>query len=205
MNTSPLLGPEGVQQRIAELQKKLDSVCGPSFDSFVASAPSGLSGSIGNPFSSSLGGDIRGNVPFNPMAPGAKIAPEAPADLRGLISDAAEESGVDDTLFDALISVESGYNPTARSKAGALGLSQLMPDTAKSLGVDPLDPKSNLRGGAKYLAQLLKEFGSAPLALAAYNAGPGAVRKAGNAIPPYPETEAYVNRIMAIYNARKKA
>src|SRR4051794_39841885 len=114
MNTLPLLGPEGVRQRVAELQKKLDSVCGPSFDSFVASAPSGLSGSIG------------GNAPFDPMAPGTKIvAPEAPSNLRGLISDAAQESGVDDSLFDALVSVESGYNTNARSKAGALGLTQL--------------------------------------------------------------------------------
>lgn len=99
-------------------------------------------------------------------------------------------------LFLALINQESGFNEKAKSVVGALGLTQLMPATAKSLGVNPLDPVQNLIGGAKYLAMMINQFGDYKKALAAYNAGAGAVKKY-NGIPPYKETQNYVKSIMA--------
>ena len=102
-------------------------------------------------------------------------------------------------FFRANIAVESAFNPTARSPVGAIGLGQLMPDTARALGVDPHDPEENLRGSARYLLAQLARFGSRELALAAYNAGPEAVAVYAG-IPPYPETVAHVQRVMAIYS-----
>ena len=103
-------------------------------------------------------------------------------------------------LISALIQQESGFNPNATSKAGAQGLMQLMPSTARAMGVtNPMDPQQNLQGGVKYLKQQLEQFnGNIPLALAAYNAGPGAVKQHGG-IPPYPETKQYVQKILKRY------
>jgi cell wall-associated NlpC family hydrolase len=110
---------------------------------------------------------------------------------------AAIGQGVDPNLFMSLIAHESGWNPSIVSPVGAVGLGQLMPATAQSLGVsDPTDPVQNLRGAAHYLKQQLTAFGGSPkLALAAYNAGPAAVRKYGG-IPPYAETQHYVQSVM---------
>lgn len=107
---------------------------------------------------------------------------------------AARKHGIPEDLFLRLVKQESGFNPKAKSHAGAIGLAQLMPGTAKSLGVDPKDPKQNLDGGARYLKIQYVKFKSWRLALAAYNAGPGAVLKHGG-IPPYKETKNYVKRI----------
>ena len=109
--------------------------------------------------------------------------------------------GVESALLHAVISVESRYSPKAVSKSGAIGLMQLMPETAKRYGVtDPLDPLQNLRGGARYLRYLLKKYNNdRNLALAAYNAGEASVAKYGNQIPPYPETTNYVPRVMEYY------
>ena len=104
---------------------------------------------------------------------------------------AAQRHGVPEELFLRLVHQESRFNANAKSHKGALGLAQLMPETAQRLGVDPLDPFQNLDGGARYLAQQFKNFGSWRLALAAYNAGPEAVRKYGG-VPPYEETRNYV-------------
>jgi soluble lytic murein transglycosylase-like protein len=108
---------------------------------------------------------------------------------------AARRHGVPEDLFLRLIAQESGWNPSARSHKGAVGLSQLMPSTARRLGVDPKDPHQNLDGGARYLAQQYRTFGNWRLALAAYNAGPAAVRKYGG-VPPYKETRGYVLAIL---------
>ena len=108
---------------------------------------------------------------------------------------AARANGVPEDLFLRLVQQESNWNPAAQSHKGALGLAQLMPQTARILGVDPLVPAENLRGGAKYLAQQYRKFGSWRLALAAYNAGPEAVTRHGG-VPPYKETQNYVRKIL---------
>jgi soluble lytic murein transglycosylase-like protein len=107
----------------------------------------------------------------------------------------AREEGVDPDLFLRLIQQESSFNPDAVSSAGAIGLGQLMPGTAAYLGVDPYEPEENLRGSARYLRQQLDSFGDTRLALAAYNAGPGNVRKYGG-VPPFEETQNYVSKIL---------
>ncbi|MEN6462392.1 MAG: lytic transglycosylase domain-containing protein [Syntrophomonas sp.] len=114
-----------------------------------------------------------------------------------IIKEASQLYGVDENVISSVIKHESSFNPEAVSSCGAGGLMQLMPSTAKSLGVtDVFNPEQNIMAGTKYLKQKLDEFhGSLPLALAAYNAGSGAVRKYGG-IPPYKETQAYVNNII---------
>lgn len=107
----------------------------------------------------------------------------------------AQRHNVPEALFLRLIHQESRWNPNAVSPKGAIGLAQLMPQTARSLGVDPKDPSQNLDGGARYLSTQYKRFRSWSLALAAYNAGPEAVAKYGG-IPPYKETQNYVRIIM---------
>ena len=102
-------------------------------------------------------------------------------------------------LFRANIEIESAYNPNARSRVGAIGLGQLMPGTAERLGVDPRDWRANLDGSARYLAEQLEAFRDARLALAAYNAGPEAIREHGG-IPPYRETQNHVQRVLAVFN-----
>lgn len=117
-------------------------------------------------------------------------------DYGQLTARAARQYGIPLELFRKLVSAESGGNQAAISPAGAIGLTQLMPKTAAGLGVDPHDPAQNLLGGAKYLRQQYDTFKRWDLALAAYNAGPNAVRAAGG-IPNYPETQAYVRSILS--------
>lgn len=107
---------------------------------------------------------------------------------------AGQRHGVDPKLLAAVAQTESGGNPFARSSAGALGIMQFMPATAKELGVDPMDPSSAIDGAARLLKKHLAQFGSVDLALAAYNAGAGAVSRHGG-IPPYAETQAYVTKV----------
>jgi len=107
---------------------------------------------------------------------------------------AGAQYGVNPSLLAAVASQESGFNPGAVSPAGAVGLMQFMPSTARGLGVNPLDPASSINGAAKYLSGLQNQFGSTALALAAYNAGPGAVSRYGG-IPPYAETQNYVRAV----------
>lgn len=111
--------------------------------------------------------------------------------------EAARRHGVPEDLFLRLVTQESGWDPRAESVRGALGLAQLMPDTAARLGVDPLNETQNLDGGARYLAQQYRRFGSWRLALAAYNAGPEAV-VAHDGIPPFAETQDYVRAILGV-------
>lgn len=132
----------------------------------------------------------------------ARTAPAQPIVLanlpfRALIGATARRHGVPASLLTALVWQESGFRANARSKAGARGLTQLMPGTARDLGVRRIDdPAENLDGGARYLKALLIRFGSSPLALAAYNAGPHAVVRHGG-IPPYEETRRYVRSVLS--------
>lgn len=120
------------------------------------------------------------------------------------ISDIAQIAAryrLEPALIQAVISAESAFNPTAVSPAGAMGLMQLMPATAERFGVhDPYDPIANIQGGARYLRLLLDQFQNINLALAAYNAGEGAVMRYGNTIPPYKETQTYVSRVLQFYD-----
>lgn len=128
-----------------------------------------------------------------------EIVPAWSGNYRGEYLDdaksAAAEYGVPEDLFLRLVQRESGWNPGAVSNKGATGLAQLMPDTAKLVGVDINDPADNLRGGARYLRMMYDKFGSWRLALAAYNAGPMAV-EANDGIPPFQETKDYVAAIL---------
>ena len=120
-----------------------------------------------------------------------------------LIETAARNHGVETALVHAVITAESGYNPMAVSRAGAQGLMQLMPDTARRFGVqNSFDPAQNISGGVKYLRELLTMFnGNKELAVAAYNAGENAVIRAGNRIPPYAETTHYVPKVLGLYKS----
>jgi hypothetical protein len=131
--------------------------------------------------------------------PGRKDDPVTAANanpaIAGLVRRIAREEGVDENQFLALVYQESRFNPCAKSPKGATGLSQLMPDTAAELGVDPYNIEQNLRGGARYYKQQLQKYnGNVSLALAAYNAGAGNVNKYGG-IPPFKETQGYVANI----------
>ena len=120
-------------------------------------------------------------------------------DISTLVAEAAQKYNLDENLLRSVIQAESNFNPQARSPKGAMGLMQLMPGTARSLGVsDAFDPAQNIDGGAKYLRQMMDTFdGDIQKALAAYNAGPGAV-KTYDGVPPYKETKNYVNKIIGM-------
>ncbi|MDB5741906.1 MAG: Lytic transglycosylase, catalytic [Polaromonas sp.] len=161
--------------------------------------------------------------------PGGQRAAAAPAKLtsyfelspgykavRHLLREASDTHGIDYELLQALIATESGFNPRAVSPKGAIGLMQLIPPTAARYGVKAdnnaaaekklTDPRTNIRAGSSYLSYLIKLFpGEIELAIAAYNAGEGAVQRAGNKIPNYPETKNYVKTVMQLYTSLKPA
>lgn len=116
-------------------------------------------------------------------------------DYRPVADRIAKQYGIPVWLFRNLISQESGWNPTIKSPAGAIGLTQLMPGTAQGLGVNPLNPVQNLAGGARYLADQYRKFGRWDLALSAYNSGPGGTESAGR-VEGFPETQGYVRAIL---------
>jgi hypothetical protein len=199
-----LKGPAAVRARMSEIRSRLD---GPKREAFqdqldkAKGTPAPLSGSIGP--GGSISNDKLGTLPpanpadFDVMkgAIGGKQAGKL--QIQGLIAQVAREQNIDQSLLRAVVEAESDYNQNEVSRTGAQGLMQLMPGTAKELGViDPFNPIENLTGGAKYLKQMIHRYnGNLGLALAAYNAGPGNV-KLGQGIPNIPETKQYVNRIL---------
>lgn len=188
------MGPSAMMAKIQELRAQFEPPQ-PTVPFQLSSRPSPLSGNITSEGS---------YPPFDPFGGGAEVRSTMTASmLAPLIQRAAQKHDVDPDLLDALVQAESNYNPGAVSRMRAIGLTQLMPGTAQELGVtNPFDPVQNLNGGAKYLSQMIKQFdGDLSLALAAYNAGPGAVRKHGG-IPPFDETRDYVDRVLKLYEAK---
>lgn len=136
-----------------------------------------------------------GAAPILPPEPPAPLA-AAPEEVLRLIRESSERHALPTALVEAVAWQESRFNHAAVSRKGARGVMQLLPTTASDLGVDPSDLQGNIDGGAAYLALQLKRFGDVRLALAAYNAGPGAVQRYGG-VPPYEETQSYVRAILA--------
>jgi soluble lytic murein transglycosylase-like protein len=199
---------EAVLSRISQLQAMLDSASTPaataapsaaSFASALTSATAAGDGSGASADFASLmsGTDALGATGGAAAATGSGSLP-ASVPYASEITAAAQANGLDPALLAGLIKQESGFNPNAGSGAGAQGLTQLMPATARGLGVtNPLDPAQSIMGGAKYLKQQLDTFGGdVTKALAAYNAGPGAVQRFGG-VPPYAETQNYVRVVQA--------
>jgi len=143
---------------------------------------------------------------FRPVSPPAGPFLSFSDRYASLIQAAADEHNVDPALIHAMIRAESNFNPSAVSRKGAMGLMQLMPQTAWELSVqDAFDPKANITGGVRYLRRLLDRFeGNLSLALAAYNAGENAVLRYGG-IPPYQETKEYVTKVLSLYQGQGKA
>jgi soluble lytic murein transglycosylase-like protein len=182
----------------------------------VAAAP-GLARADVYAFTDANGVDHFSNVPNDSRykllvaTPGELVAPAAKgpsinwlarsAEYEGMIRGAAKDATIQAALVRAVIVVESGFNPRATSKKGAIGLMQLLPATAKRYGVKNIyDPEQNVRAGARYLKDLLVRFDSnLELALAAYNAGEEAVERYGRHVPPFRETLAYVPSVMKVY------
>jgi len=178
------MSAEAAVARVGEIQAMIAALQGQGPDTGGATPPStgfasALQSATGTPVASAAGagGD---STPYD-----------------SLINSAAQQAGVDPALLKGLIRQESGFDPNARSAAGAAGLAQLMPATAAGLGVtDPTDPAQAIEAGAKYLRAQLDRFGGDPAkALAAYNAGPGAVERFGG-VPPYAETQNYVQSVL---------
>lgn len=140
-------------------------------------------------------------VAYMPESTVRRARPINPERFSSLVEKAAREHQIDQALLHAVITVESGYDPQAVSQRGAVGLMQLMPQTARRYGVRNMyDPAQNIQGGARYLRDLMGKFNNdLPLVLAAYNAGEDAIVQHGNRIPPYRETRSYVPRVLDFY------
>ncbi|MDO8211415.1 lytic transglycosylase domain-containing protein [Conexibacter sp. CPCC 206217] len=201
---APGSGAQAAIARIAELQQLVAQANGaqpaaPTTSNGGATFPAALAGAAGTTAPSAAAPPPFGSLPVAaPTTAGAvpTTLGGTPSAFDGLIVEAAQRHGLDPALLKGLIRAESDFDPGAGSSAGAAGLTQLMPGTASTLGVtDRLDPAQSIEGGAKYLRQQLDAFGGdVTKALAAYNAGPGAVQRY-NGVPPYAETQAYVQKV----------
>jgi soluble lytic murein transglycosylase-like protein len=186
------VGAAAAAERMQQLQTLIAQVeRGPAgFAAALDSAQAGASATQAAGASSPGASTASGSAAATPSEAARPYVP--------LIEQAAARNGIDPAVLYGLIEQESGFDPNATSSAGALGLTQLMPGTASSLGVsEPLNPAQSIEGGARYLGQMLRQFsGNTADALAAYNAGPGAVQQYGG-VPPYSETQQYVSKVLA--------
>jgi soluble lytic murein transglycosylase-like protein len=188
MTTAPILRSAALQKALAQQPPARRAPVGPTFASTLAStrlpvqSRPKVTASAKSKVAPAVG---------PPLQPGESVP------FQNRIAAAAAKYGLDPALLAAVVKQESNFNPNAKSGSGAKGLTQLMDTTARRLGVtDPFDPAQSLDGGAKFLSGLMKQFhGDQSLALAAYNAGPGAVQKYGG-IPPYQETQRYVPKVL---------
>lgn len=176
---------------LAAVTQRIAQITGESFAPAPAAAPQS-----GSTFASMVSDAMN--------QPATAPATVPPAQIESLVGSSASAYGVDPALVKAIIANESDFNANATSRTGAQGLMQLEPGTAADLGVsDAYDPAQNISGGTRYIRGLLDRFhGDLRLAVAAYNAGPGAVMKY-NGVPPYAETQAYVNNVLDSYQKYK--
>jgi soluble lytic murein transglycosylase-like protein len=191
-------GELAIAQRVQQLQAMIEQTRQSAVTGIVPGAAT--SGSVGEAQPAAFASALQAATSTGTAVPAAYTATTGAAQSTpydALIEQAAQRHGVDPAVLHGLIQQESGFDPNAQSSAGASGLTQLMPGTASSLGVaNPLDPAEAIEGGARYLGQLTTEFGGNTTdALAAYNAGPGAVKQYGG-VPPYAETQSYVTKVL---------
>jgi soluble lytic murein transglycosylase-like protein len=182
-----------VTSTLAEVLARVQQLTPPPLASLAAPT------SVTSASSSGFGSALEDAQASSPLTSTTSSGSDSSA-YRGAIDSAAQRYGLDPALLESVIQQESGFNPNATSSAGAQGLMQLMPQTAASLGVtNPYDPSQSIEGGARYLKGALDQFGgNVSLALAAYNAGGGAVTRYGG-IPPYAETQNYVQQVLGRY------
>ncbi len=215
-------GELAVAQRVQQLQALIESarqVAGGGLLTSSASSPAAAQSSSTN-FASALqaattadaasASGVASPAAYQPavqgVGTGGESGGEAGGEYESLIDQAASRNGLDPAVLHGLIEQESGFDPSATSGAGASGLTQLMPGTASSLGVaNPLNPAESIEGGARYLGQMMTKFGgNTEDALAAYNAGPGAVQQYGG-VPPYSETQSYVTKVLGYAEAYRQS
>ena len=224
MSAEPIAGTPGVPpeelavaQRVRQLQTLIEQTRQVGVGGALSTPTSAASQAPGEDFASTLRAATAASVPTAYATTADELQPAGVSDgsadgdagsseYSPLIEQAAARYGLDPAVLYGLIQQESGFDPSAQSSAGAAGLTQLMPGTAASLGVaNPLDPAESIEGGARYLSQLMAQFGgNVEDALAAYNAGPGAVRQYGG-VPPYAETQSYVVKVLSNAEAYRQA
>jgi soluble lytic murein transglycosylase-like protein len=202
---APTSGELATAQRVQQLQAMIEQTRQSAVTGIAPGASTSPAAAAQQPtaFASALQAAASSSAAA-PSAQGATgAAQSSPYDA--LVEQAAQRNGVDPAVLHGLIQQESGFDPNAQSGAGASGLTQLMPGTAASLGVaNPLDPTEAIEGGARYLSQMLGTFGGNTAdALAAYNAGPGAVKQYGG-VPPYAETQSYVTKVLGYAEAYRQ-
>lgn len=201
MNLS-MKGPQAIRERMMEIDARFSERLQSRAQPRRIHQPEALPGEMGSFALPTPGATGTRQSELSPLGVDTRsLTPrsEAGTELRSMIHRVAEDEQIDPYLLEALVSVESAFDSNAVSPAGAQGLTQLMPATARALGVqNPFDPEQNLRGGARYLRQMLTQFGDLTTALAAYNAGPGNVQRYGG-IPPFRETQNYVRKVQERY------